>query len=76
MSKRNGYQNRLLLRIFMRSHSIRVKLSDKAIYTAPLQGVRGRTQRLPVLVNALVEVYAGLAHVRAFSPHPGKEHQT
>jgi len=51
----------------MRPHSFPVKLCDQPIYSLDLQGVSGRTHQLPELVNALVDIYAGLAHARPSS---------
>jgi hypothetical protein len=47
----------------MQSHAIRVELRDRQIYTINRWEVRGLTQRRPVLLNALVYLYADIAHV-------------
>ena len=49
----------------MQSHAIRVELRDRQIYTINRWEVRGLTQRRPVLLNALVYLYADIAHVAA-----------
>ena len=54
----------LSFRIVMRPHSFPVKLRNQPIYALDLQGVSRRTHQLPELVNALVDIYAGLAHAR------------
>ena len=50
----------------MRPHSFPVKLCDQPICSLDLQG-QWSNAPTPELVNALVDIYAGLAHARPSS---------